>query len=153
MVSKVVRKSDKPAKSAIKTITEITQNVSSTLTLSSGGTVNIKVCNASTLPDLLNFLGDVADDLGLKLSDKDIAEKLLLKLDDISYILKLIAKHSETIYSLTAAMSDVTVEQIRELEVDDLLALLTRVAAVNKDFFIKRVLPLFVGAGTLVKAG
>lgn len=117
------------------------------VTLTDTQEVRIFVCNGETLPRLLTFAALVADDLGLSLSDAEgIKDRLLSKADDVSFVLKLIAKYTDEVYALIAAMSSLgTVESVKALPIDDLLTVLLRIVAVNRNFFTTRVLPIFKG--------
>lgn len=130
-----------------KVMNTILTGGSNTVLLSDTTEVTIMVCNGETLPRLLNFAATVSEDLGLSLSDADgIKDRLLSKADDVSFILKLIAKYTDDVYALTGAMTSLgSAEAVKALPVDDILNVLMRVIAVNRDFFTKRVLPIFKG--------
>ena len=130
-----------------KVMSTILTGGNNTLTLSDTSEVTIMVCNGESLPRLLNFAATVSEDLGLSLSDADgIKAKLLDKADDVSFILKLISKYTDDVYALTGAMTSLgSAEAVKQLPIDDILNVLLRVIAVNRDFFMKRVLPIFKG--------
>ena len=130
-----------------KVMNTILTGGSNTVLLSDTTEVIIMVCNGETLPRLLNFAATVSEDLGLSLSDAEgIKDRLLSKADDVAFILKLISKYTDDVYALTGAMTSLgSAEAVKALPVDDILNVLMRVIAVNRDFFTKRVLPIFKG--------
>ena len=130
-----------------KVMNTILTGGSNTVLLSDTTEVTIMVCNGETLPRLLNFAATVSEDLGLSLSDAEgIKDRLLSKADDVAFILKLISKYTDDVYALTGAMTSLgSAEAVKALPVDDILNVLMRVIAVNRDFFTKRVLPIFKG--------
>ncbi len=130
-----------------KVMNTILTGGNNTVSLSDTSEVTIMVCNGESLPRLLNFAATVSEDLGLSLSDADgIKAKLLDKADDVSFILKLISKYTDDVYALTGAMTSLgSAEAVKQLPIDDILNVLLRVIAVNRDFFMKRVLPIFKG--------
>lgn len=120
----------------------------SSITLTDGTKVKISVCNGRTLPHLLRFVGRVAKDLDLKLSNaQGIETQLLQKLDDIGFLLQLIADYSEPLYDLLDRMTDIKgIDLVELLPTDDLIAVTVKVIEVNRTFFTERVLPVFLGA-------
>lgn len=130
-----------------KVMNTILTGGNNTVSLSDTSEVTIMVCNGESLPRLLNFAATVSEDLGLSLSDADgIKAKLLDKADDVSFILKLISNYTDDVYALTGAMTSLgSAEAVKQLPIDDILNVLLRVIAVNRDFFMKRVLPIFKG--------
>lgn len=120
----------------------------SSITLTDGTKVKISVCNGRTLPHLLRFVGRVAKDLDLKLSNaQGIETQLLQKLDDIGFLLQLIADYSEPLYDLLDRMTDLKgIDLVELLPTDDLITVTAKVIEVNRTFFTERVLPVFLGA-------
>lgn len=116
---------------------------SNTVVLGNGIVVAVSVCNTKTLPRLLRFVGKVAQELGLRLSDADgIATQLLQKVDDFGFLLQLVADYSDDVYELVVSLTDVpTKDALGEYSIDDLIVVLTRVVEINRDFFTVRVLP------------
>lgn len=120
----------------------------SKVTLNNGMDVSVYVCNSRTLPHLLRFIGRVAKDLDLRISNVDaLKQQLLAKLDDVGFLLQLIADYSEPVYQLIDRLTDlVGVDTVEALDVDDLIIVLDKIVQVNSGFFIDRVLPLFLKA-------
>lgn len=130
-----------------KVINTILTGGSDTVILSDTSEVTIKVCSGEALPHLLRFASTVSSDLGLSLKDADgIKDKLLEKADDVGFLLQLISKYTDDVYMLLGVMSSLeTADRVKALPIDDILKVLLRVVAVNRDFFTKRVLPLVRG--------
>lgn len=130
-----------------KVINTILTGGSDTVILSDTSEVTIKVCSGEALPHLLRFASMVSSDLGLSLKDADgIKDKLLEKADDVGFLLQLISKYTDDVYMLLGVMSSLeTADRVKALPIDDILKVLLRVVAVNRDFFTKRVLPLVRG--------
>lgn len=118
-----------------------------TVTLSDTTTVTIRVCSGETLPKLLQFAAKISTDLNLSLKDPDgVKDKLLEKVDNVGFILQLISNYADDVYGLIASMSSLeSVEAVRALPVDDILKVAMQVVAVNHDFFMQRVMPMFRG--------
>jgi hypothetical protein len=117
-------------------------------TLNNGMDVSVYVCNARTLPHLLRFIGRVATDMELKLSNTEaIEQQLLAKLDDVGFLLQLIADYSEPIYQLIDRLTDLAgVDTVEALDIDDLIIVIDKIVKVNRGFFTERVLPMFLKA-------
>lgn len=131
-------------KSLSDTLTTILTGNTDTVILSNTTEVGIRICNGKTLPKLLKFGARISEDLGLKLNDAaGIQEALLSRVNDVSFILNLIAKYTDDVYELVGDMSSLgSAEAVGNLQMDDLIAVFTKVVEVNKDFFTKRVLPM-----------
>lgn len=127
------------------TLALIVEGGATKLTLSTGD-VTLKVCDGNTLPKLLRFGASLAKDLGLSLSNPEsIKERLLDKVDEIEFILNLIANKADEVYELLGCMSSLgNKEAVGALGLDDLYSLAQGVVHVNRDFFMKRVLPALV---------
>lgn len=133
----------------INTLDKLVETVEkNSVPLSSGKRVRAVVCSTQTLPFLLRFLGRVAKDLDLKLSNpSNIEQQLLVKLDDIGFLLQLIADYSDDLYRLTVLLTDLSnIEELHIIPIDDLVLILSKVVEVNRDFFTDRVLPVFLRA-------
>lgn len=113
--------------------------------LTSGASVEIRVCSGRQLPRVLELVSSVASDLGIVLSDADgIQEKLLSKVNDVGFILKLIAKYSQDVYTVVWSLTSLeSLDEVSDLPLDDLCKVIIRVIEVNRDFFTGRVLPIF----------
>lgn len=128
------------------TLNTLLMGGANTVTLTDTTEVTLFVANGKVLPALLRFAARISDDLGLKLSDAEgIKEHLLARADDVSFVLKLIADYTNDVYSLAGSMSSVgSKEGIEELPIDDICKIVVGIVAVNRDFFIKRVLPMLL---------
>lgn len=128
---------------ASQTINLIVVGGKATIKLSDNSEVVVKVCNGKALPMLLTFGAELARDLDLTLSNPEsIKGRLLDRVDDVEFILQLISNKAKAVYGLLAVMSSLqTVERVEELSIEDLYDLSRAVIEVNRDFFMKRVLP------------
>lgn len=133
----------------INTLDRLVETVEkNSVPLSSGTQVRAVVCSTQTLPFLLRFLGRVAKDMDLKLSNpSNIEQQLLVKLDDIGFLLQLVADYSDDLYRLVVLLTDLkSIEELHATSIDDLVLILSKVVEVNRDFFTDRVLPVFLRA-------
>jgi hypothetical protein len=114
------------------------------VTLADGSEVSVRVVNGRTLPKVMAFIGTVAADLNLKLSDADtIKDALIAKLDDVGFLLKLIANYSNAIYEIMALTTSLgTTDAVEELTLEDLVIVGQKVLEVNRNFFTDRIIPL-----------
>lgn len=131
-------------KSLSETLTTVLTGSADSVILSNTIEVGIRICNGKTLPKLLKFGARISDDLGLKLNDAaGIQEMLLSKVNDVSFILNLIANYTDDVYALIGDMTTLgSASAVGELQIDDLMAVFSKVVEVNQDFFMKRVLPM-----------
>lgn len=129
----------------VEAVKVLSESPSGVVELVSRGPVEVRVCNGRGLPVMLNLVSEVASDLDLTLADAEGIEKRLLgKMNDVGFLLKFIAKHAQGVYEVTALVTSLeTADAVADLPIDDLLTVVMRVVEVNKDFFIKRVLPMF----------
>jgi hypothetical protein len=124
------------------------------ITLSTGQTVEVYKCRLKQVGPVLGLLSRLLSDLGVvNIDDDEKLGDLEKRLSDPSALLQLIAKYSEEIPVTAALLTSMSEDQVSELELEDALALVTKVWEVNSDFFSKQILPLLGKAGIVQETG
>ena len=113
-----------------------------TVTLDSGRVVTVTKIRMKHNAFMLRLIIKAIDALGL-----DRKGNLSIDLNDTVGLLRLIAKFPDDINELIALLSDLTTEEVGELDTADGLAVLVKVIAVNRDFFTEKVAPMVAGLG------
>lgn len=101
-----------------------------------GREVSIKKVTIRTLKPVVDLLGRAIGDLGLTADGLSASS-----LTDPSVILKLISKYFDEVVLLSSVLSDVTSEEMYAMEPDDGVVLVSAIVALNRDFFMKKVMP------------
>lgn len=123
-----------------KTVTELTTEKGE-VTLPSGVTVQVYVCKTKHLPVLLRLLATVFEPLNIKLSQKPKPGEISALLDDASVILNILAAGLPLIVEAARTLTTLTTEEVENLDIDDLAALVDAIIRRNYDFFTMRLLP------------
>lgn len=82
---------------------------------------------------------------------KSIFPKGIINFDEVN-ITELVLNSTEQIINLVKVCSGISKEELDSLEIDDLVILAGKVAEVNVDFFMKRVLPSLTKTTTALEA-
>lgn len=106
--------------------------------LKDGTKVEVYKCRAKNVGRVMDFIALVMSELHVESFESAPKEIDLLNPD---VILPLLTKVSSRIVYLSADLCDLEVETVEDLELDDMINLVTIQFEVNKDFFLKNVLP------------
>ena len=112
--------------------------MSLTLSLKDGTEVDIYKCRAKNVGRVMDFIAFVMKEMNIENfgempSDVDFTDPKLL--------LPLLTKAASRIIYLSADLCSLNHEEVSDLELDDMIILVTRQFEVNKGFFLKNVLP------------
>jgi len=99
-------------------------------------TVKIKKVTLRTMKPITEFIGMVISDMKLNV---DTLPSVDLK--DPALILKLISKYYDDVMRITVEHCDVPLDDLLDMGMDESVLVVTSVIALNKDFFMKKVLP------------
>lgn len=121
-----------------KTVASVYQKTPRTVVTEDGVEVVIKKVTPRTLPDVLTFLQRTFADL--KVEDG----KPTIDMKDPAVVLQLIANRSDDMYSLIAAHSSLTKDELLDISLDDIAKIVVAEVEVNKDFFTQNVLPVLL---------
>ena len=108
-----------------------------TIKLSDGTEVTIYRCKARYIGKVLGFIHKVFKELGVKSADGIPA----VDLNNPTEMLKLFADSVDDVLPLAALMSSLSDEDVLDLELDDMVGVVLAVIEVNRDFFLKQILP------------
>lgn len=113
-----------------------------TVTLENGDTREVKIlrCKARQIGYVIRFLASAFKTMGIK--DFKKAEKVAEQLKDPQVAFTVLAEVMDDAIATTALLTDMGADDFHELEVDDALAIMLAVFAVNRAFFSTRVLPM-----------
>lgn len=106
--------------------------------LKDGTSVDIYKCKTKNIGAVLQLISKVMEDLGVR----DTTGVLGVDLENPAFLLNTLAKSSGNILEVAGDLCSMNYEEIGELEIDDTLKVLIQIIAVNKDFFLRNVLPL-----------
>lgn len=107
-----------------------------------GKQVELRICKTRHIPVVVGFISSLATELDLRISEgADVSQRLLLHFDNIGFILKLISNHSDAFFNIITLLTNLSKEQVEELDLDELLIVVKGVVEVNKHFFLRRVAP------------
>lgn len=116
-----------------------------TVVLSVGTEVEVRLCKVKDIEVFVKFVASVFEELSLTdaaISDRGAIEKAVAeRLNDPSFILKLISNKADQVFEIVARFTTLSVEEVRELDVDDAVVVLQKVVEINYDFFTVKVLP------------
>ena len=98
-----------------------------------GKEVVVKKVTLRTMRPVTDLIGKVMVDIA--------GEGQQINLQDPSLILKLISKHYDEVVGIIISLSSVTADELLDMDTDESVLLIQAVVALNRDFFIKKVLP------------
>jgi hypothetical protein len=111
---------------------------------SSGIEAVVRECRGKDLPSVLNLLLNLQGTVNVQnLGDGYVG---LAGLGDSVAVIKAITANIENVFDTVSILSSLTKEQVEDLALDDLVALVLTVVKVNADFFSQRLLPM-LGTG------
>jgi len=108
------------------------------IVLKDGTEVKIHKCKTKNIGSVLQLVSKVMDDLGVR----DTTGTIGVDLENPAFLLNTLAKSSGNVLEVAGDLCSLSHEEIAELEIDDTLKILIQIIAVNKDFFLRNVLPL-----------
>lgn len=112
------------------------------VTLEDGRKVTISKCKVRHIAPVVRLLKEVMAQMGVEtVGDADTA----LDMDKIPDLMDLIIGMSGRVFEVVSMMSSLDNEELADLELEDALIVATAVWGLNKDFFLKKVLPLVQG--------
>ena len=112
--------------------------VEDAISLKDGTEVEIYKCKAKNIGRVMDFIAFIMTEMKID-SFGDMPTEIDLK--DPNLILPLLTKAAARIIYLSADLCSLSKEEVEELELDDMIKLVTAQFEVNKDFFLKNVLP------------
>ena len=109
-----------------------------TVTLKGDREVEVFKCRAKNIGRVMDFIGFImaelnVDDFGTMPKEVDFMKPEM--------ILPLLTKASSRLIYLSADLCDLETDAVENLELDDMITLVMKQFEVNKDFFLKNVLP------------
>ena len=115
--------------------------------LNDGTKVKCRVAKVGQIGLVLRFLRDVAEKLEITSTEASFLDAKLAQLGNDPLLLLLLIERAETyLWPLVVALSDIKdVETAKDMDIDDAVKVGKALFALNKDFFLKRVLPLLQG--------
>lgn len=127
---------DKSLTEAVDALTESGFEV----TLGDGTEVQIFKCKVKHIAKLTQFGELLFSELGI--NDFDSVQSKTANLFDPAFIMGMLSRHTDEFVGLLAVFCDLSTEALEELDLDDALAVATKAYEVNKDFLMKKVMPI-----------
>lgn len=113
------------------------------VSLRGGQEVSVHTCKLKNISPVLRVVSKVLNELGLKdLGDGKAEATVAEAFKDAPKFLQSIANVVDELSPVMSNLSSLTEDEVSELSVDDLYKLGYAIFEVNKDFFLKSVLPL-----------
>ena len=109
-----------------------------TVELKDGTEVEIFKCRAKNIGRVMDFIGFIMTEMKIEYFGNKPKEVDFMKPE---MVLPLLTKASSRLIYLSADLCDMKVEDVEDLELDDMITLVMKQFEVNKDFFLKSVLP------------
>lgn len=103
-------------------------------------TVQIRKCKARQIGYVMRFLANAFKTMGIK--DFKEAKGVVERLKDPNNLLNILSDIMEDAIATAALLTDLESEEFHNLDLDDALAVMLAVWAVNQAFFSTRVLPM-----------
>lgn len=114
--------------------------------LSTGKQAQVHVCKVKDIPEFTSFVGVLFTELHIRMDDLGgLQAQLEEQFRDPGFILQLIAKHGHMVFEMASRLTDLSVEEVKDLDLDDAVAVLSKLVEVNYDFFTLRVIPALKG--------
>lgn len=105
--------------------------------------VVIRKCKVRNIEPILNIINVVFREMGItKLGDLP-----KVNFDDPSTFLQLIANSAEALNTAIAELCSLNLDEVKELNLDDMVRVFVAEVELNKDFFINQVLPEILKSG------
>jgi hypothetical protein len=120
-----------------------------TIELSENREVEIRLCKVKDVAVFVEFVTMLWEQSGINsgLEDEETLKAIVrAKLRDVSFLLKLISDKGPEVFAIVSRFSSLTLAEVGELDLDDMIVLTQNVLGLNYDFFIQRVLPLVKAA-------
>lgn len=126
--------------------TAILEDLPTVMVLSDDTTVDIYRCKVRYLARVTALLNIVLTELGIDDVDKGVdslqGDTAKININDPRTYLKLFDKCYDELVNLTALLCSLDKDAVEDLELEDMVQLLQKIVAVNKDFFSNRVMPM-----------
>lgn len=111
-----------------------------------GKEVEIRVCKVRDIPNFTRFVAILFMELKVSIENLDnLEEAVKEKFSNGAEILKLISNHFGDVSSLLSTLTNLTKEEVEDLDLDDAVAVVRKVIEINYDFFTRKVFPLLPG--------
>jgi len=130
---------------AAKAADTVAENNNTTVELNDETVIDIYICKAKHVGVVLQAALSLMNNLGIK----TLGELPSTDFTNPTVFLQLIAKSSEDVFSVAAELSSISIEDLLELELDDVMKIIIQVVTINKVFFLKKLLPM-LPSGSLV---
>ena len=137
------KKKAAPEQTATEEIVEAASAMSETgnpiVTLKGGTKVEIYKCRTRHVGYVMEFISFAMKEMNVESFGNMPTD---IDFNDPQMLLPLIAKSSGRVINLCAELCDLDVDEVNELEIDDTIVLVKMQFMLNKDFFLKNVMPL-----------
>jgi hypothetical protein len=109
--------------------------------LPSGREVEVYICKTRHLPVLLRLLSTIFEPLNIKFSQKPQPGEITMMLDNVAFVLTIVANNLPIVFEAARTLTPLKPEELDELDIDDLVAVIDAIIRRNYDFFTVRLLP------------
>lgn len=109
--------------------------------IKSGRTVAINRVKVLQISRVLRLVSDFFKELKVE----KVGDLPLLDLQNPAVILNLVANYTDQTFEVVVMLTDLTQEEVNELEMDDALLIAKEVWLLNQNFFLAKILPLVSG--------
>lgn len=132
------KRTKKSIDNLVQTANQIGEAETFSVTLKDGAEVHLYKCKTKDVGPVLELVAYALEQMDIT----SLSSTANLNLDNPALFLQLIANSSDKLFSLAARLCSLQREEFLELELDDSLAIVTELFRINKDFFLKSILPI-----------
>lgn len=109
--------------------------------LGDGRDVEIRRCKVLQISRVLRLVSDFFNDLKVT----KVGDLPQIDLQNPSIILQLFANYADQVFEVTALLTSLSEEEMKELDMDDAILVVREVWLLNQNFFLHKILPLVQG--------
>ena len=106
--------------------------------IKSGRDVSINRVKVMQISRVLRLVSDFFNELKVE----KMGDLPSLDLKNPALILNLIAKYTDQVFEVVVMLTDLTEEEVKEMEMDDAILIAREVWLLNQNFFLAKILPL-----------
>lgn len=109
--------------------------------LGDGRDVEIRRCKVLQISRVLRLVSDFFNDLKVT----KIGDLPQIDLQNPAIILQLFANYADQVFEVTALLTSLEEDEMKELEMDDAILVVREVWLLNQNFFLQKILPMVQG--------
>ena len=113
-------------------------NVPVIVELSDGREVEIRRCKVLQISRVLRLVSDFFSDMKVK----RVGDLPNIDLQNPGVLLNLLANYADQVFEVSAMLTSLEEDEVKELEMDDAILVVREVWLLNQNFFLEKILPM-----------